>query len=74
MSPTVRPLTLDLTGLTAALLDGEGPEPAEIAAMSPAALAALDAIMARRASGEIGFLDLPDDRAVARACLDQARP
>src|SRR5512147_2486874 len=27
----------------------------------------------RRARGEIGFLDLPDDRATARACMDYAR-
>jgi len=29
--------------------------------------------MARRAAGEIGFFDLPDDRASARACMDYAR-
>ena len=73
MSPTSRPLTLDLTGLTSLALDGEGPTPATIAALAPAAAAAVDTIAARRAAGEIGFFELPDDRAGARACLDYAR-
>lgn len=66
------PLTLDLTGLTSAVLHEHGPTASEIAALAPAARAARETILARRARGEIGFLDLPDDRATARACLDYA--
>jgi len=66
-------LTLDLTGLTDAVLGDQGPDATQVAALAPAARAARETILARRASGEIGFLDLPDDRAGARACLDYAR-
>ncbi|MBE7452494.1 MAG: glucose-6-phosphate isomerase [Kofleriaceae bacterium] len=67
------PLTLDLTGLTAAVLGADGPTDAEIAALAPAARAARAEILARRDRGELGFFALPDDRATARACLDYAR-
>ncbi len=66
-------LTLDLTGLTAAVLGDQGPDDAAIAALAPAARAARAQILARRDKGELGFWDLPDDRTVARACLDAAR-
>lgn len=73
MSSTNRPLTLDLTGLTSLVLEGEGPTPESVKALAPAAAAALDTIAARRASGEIGFLDLPDQVETAHACVDFAR-
>jgi glucose-6-phosphate isomerase len=66
-------LTLDLTGLTAAVLGDQGPGDAEVQALAPAARAARETILARRARGELGFWDLPDDKAGARACLDYAR-
>ena len=58
-------LTVDLSGLVDASLD--------LAARAPAAAAAVRHTLERRARGEIGFLDLPDDRASARACMDYAR-
>lgn len=67
------PLTLDLTGLTAAVLGDQGPGDDEIAELASAARVARETILARRAAGELGFWDLPDDRAAARACLDYAR-
>lgn len=67
------PLTLDLTGLTSAVLGDHGPSDAEIRAFAPAARDALATILARRDKGELGFFGLPDDRAAARACLDYAR-
>jgi glucose-6-phosphate isomerase len=65
-----RPVVLDATGLVAAA--ARGPGDAGFAAQAAAARAAHAAIMARRAAGELGFWDLPDDRATARACLDYA--
>jgi len=62
-----RELTLDVTGLASALSESD------LAAMAAPAKDALGRTLARRASGEVGFLDLPDDRAVARACMDFAR-
>lgn len=67
------PLRLDLNGLTAAVVGEHGPTEADLDALAAPAAAAVDAIAARRASGEIGFVDLPEDRAGARACLDYAR-
>jgi glucose-6-phosphate isomerase len=57
-------LIVDVSGLT---LD------ADLEALAAPAAAAVDATAERRARGEIGFLDLPDDRATARACMDFAR-
>src|SRR5687767_4227775 len=68
MSRAIRELELDVTGLV-----GAGVTDTDIAAAAPRAAAAVDDTLRRRASGEIGFLDLPDDRATARACLDYAR-
>jgi glucose-6-phosphate isomerase len=62
-----RELVLDAQGLVAA-----GPGDAGFRSRAPAARAAHAAILARRAAGEIGFFDLPDDRATARACMDYA--
>ncbi|MEZ4400483.1 MAG: glucose-6-phosphate isomerase [Kofleriaceae bacterium] len=67
------PITLDLNGLTAAVLGDHGLTEADLDGRAAAAAAAVDAIAARRAAGEIGFMDLVDDRGPARACLDYAR-
>jgi glucose-6-phosphate isomerase len=64
-----REVVFDATSLVAA---PAGPGDAGFAARTAAAREAHAAILARRASGEIGFFDLPDDRATARACLDYA--
>ena len=44
-----------------------------IAARAAAGAAAVADLVARRAAGEVGFLDLPDDHASARACMDYGR-
>jgi glucose-6-phosphate isomerase len=64
-----RDVVLDATALVAA---PAGPGDAGFTARAAAAGEAHAAIMARRARGELGFWDLPDDRALARACLDHA--
>jgi glucose-6-phosphate isomerase len=46
---------------------------AELAALEPAARAAFEGLEARRRSGEVGFLDLPRDRAAADAAVALAR-
>jgi glucose-6-phosphate isomerase len=61
-------LALDVRGLARAL--GFTGDPSE---RIHAARLAHAAILARRARGEIGFFDLPDDRATARRCMDFAR-
>jgi glucose-6-phosphate isomerase len=58
-------MILDVTGLTDADMDAR--------ALQERGAAAVDRTAALRASGEVGFLDLPDDRATARACMDFAR-
>ncbi len=50
-----------------------GLTPADLAAVAPAALAAFGAFEARRASGELGFADLPADRAAASAAAQLAK-
>lgn len=67
------PLALDLNGLTDAIIGPEGATEADLDAMVGPARDAVATIGARRARGELGFFDLPDDRATARACLDYAR-
>jgi glucose-6-phosphate isomerase len=62
-----RELTLDVTGLASALSEND------LAALAAPAQDAHARTLARRASREVGFLDLPDDREVARACMDFAR-
>jgi len=57
-------LTFDATGLVA---------DADPARLAGPARAAVQATLARRAAGEIGFLDLPDDAVLGRACMDFAR-
>lgn len=67
------PCTFDATGLVAAGIGDAGASEADLDALAAAAAAAVDTTAGRRAAGDIGFLDLPDDRATARACLDYAR-
>lgn len=73
MSTSQNQLVFDATALTASGIGAAGPDGPAIAALAEPARRAHAHIMERRARGEIGFLDLPDDRAAARACLDYAR-
>ena len=57
-------LTFDATGLVA---------DADPTALAGPARDAVAATLARRAAGDIGFFDLPDDAALGRACMDFAR-
>jgi glucose-6-phosphate isomerase len=66
-------LTVDISGLTDAGVGDSGISGAELDGRSAAAAAAVRQTLERRARGEVGFLDLPDDRASARACMDYAR-
>jgi glucose-6-phosphate isomerase len=66
-------LVLDATALTAAGIGDKGPDEHAISALADAARRALEHTLARRQRGEIGFLDLPDGRATARACMDFSR-
>ena len=61
-------LRFDATGLVAAGVTDE-----DLPRVAPAAAAAVDLTLERRGKGEIGFLDLPDDRVVARQAMDFAR-
>ncbi|NVB78263.1 MAG: glucose-6-phosphate isomerase [Kofleriaceae bacterium] len=70
---SVSQLVLDATFLTSAGIGGAGPDDHAIAGMADAARRALEITRTRRDKGEIGFLDLPEDRASARACMDFAR-
>jgi glucose-6-phosphate isomerase len=69
--PGVSQLVLDATALTASALGAAGPDDRALADLVDPARRALEAIVARR--DELGFLELPDDRASARACMDFAR-
>jgi glucose-6-phosphate isomerase len=73
MSTSQNQLVLDATALTASGIGAAGPDAATIAALAEPARRALETTQARRQRGEIGFLDLPEDRATARACMDYAR-
>jgi len=66
-------LVLDATALTAAGIGDKGPDDHAIASLGDSAKRALELTQARRTRGEIGFLDLPEDRGAARACMDFAR-
>jgi len=66
-------LVLDATALTAAGIGAHGPDEHAIASLADPARRALEHTLARRQRGEIGFFDLPDDRATARSCMDFAR-
>lgn len=72
-APATSHLTVDVTGLTAHALGDAGITDAQLDALAPRAAAAVEATLARRNAGEVGFLDLPDDRDAARACMDYAR-
>ena len=73
MSARENQLVLDATALTAAGIGAAGPDDATVAKLAKPARDALDKTLERRTRGEIGFFDLPDDRASARACMDYAR-
>jgi glucose-6-phosphate isomerase len=62
-----RELSFDATGLAGALSEND------LARLEGPARAALDKTQGLRAAGTIGFLDLPDDRATAKAAMDFAR-
>lgn len=66
-------LTLDVTGLCAAGIGAAGASDSDLDALAARAAAAVDVTAERRARGDIGFLELPDDRQAARACMDFAR-
>jgi glucose-6-phosphate isomerase len=66
-------LVLDATALTAAGIGDKGPDAQAIESLGDSARRALELTLGRRQRGEIGFLDLPDDRSVARTCMDFAR-
>ena len=65
-------VTFDATALTASGIGAAGPDGQAIAQLAEPARRALETTAARRARGEIGFLDLPEDRATARACMEFA--
>lgn len=73
MSSSKNQLVFDATALTAAGIGSAGPDAAALAQLADPARRALDHTLARRKAGDIGFLDLPEDRATARACMDYAR-
>jgi len=73
MSPTASQLSIDLTGFMASAIGADGLSPDELTALSGRAAAAVDKTIGQRASGEVGFLDLPDDQALARRAMDFAR-
>jgi glucose-6-phosphate isomerase len=66
-------LHIDLTNLTHAGVGEAGVSEAMLDGLASRAAAAVDRTAERRAAGEVGFLDLPDDRAVARRAMDYAR-
>jgi len=66
-------LVLDATALTAAGIGDKGPDEHAISAVGDSARRAVETTLGRRERFEIGFLDLPDDRTTARACMDFAR-
>lgn len=66
-------LQLDVTGLTAAGIGAAGISEADLDQASEAARAAVDTTLTRRERGDIGFLDVPEDRALARQVMEYAR-
>lgn len=66
-------LELDVTGMMDAGIGESGVTEAELSGIADRARAAVERTLALRASGEVGFLDLPDDREVARRAMDFAR-
>ena len=72
MNPSSQ-LQLDLTCLTEAGVGSAGVTEADLDRMATRAADAVDVTLQKRASGAVGFLDLPDDRATARQAMDYAR-
>lgn len=66
-------ISLDLTGLMEEALGASGIRESELDQYTQAAKASFEDNASRRESGEIGFWDLPDDRALAQAAMDYAR-
>lgn len=65
--------TIDLTNLTSAGIAEAGISDPDLDALAAPAAAAFDRALALRAAGEVGFWDLPDDRALAREVMEYAR-
>ena len=66
-------LELDLTGFMEAGIGSAGIADAELDAIAARAEAAVDRTLALHEAGTVGFLRLPEERAVARAAMDHAR-
>ena len=66
-------LEIDLTGLTHAGIGEAGIGDDELDRMLDASAAAVDLTLERHQRGDIGFLDLPDDRPLASQVMDYAR-
>ncbi len=66
-------LRLDFTALTSAGVGEAGIGEGDLDRAAAPAAEAVDRILAMRSSGEVGFFDLPDDAALARAAMDYAR-
>src|SRR5688572_3317140 len=73
MAGSANQLVLDATALTSSGIGKAGPSAAELASVSDPARRALELTITRWERGEIGWLELPDDRAVARACMEYTR-
>src|SRR5687768_741517 len=65
-------LTIDYTNLMAAGVADCGLSESDLDRWAPTAAAALAETVERRRRGDIGFLDLPDERHQVRAALDYA--
>jgi len=65
-------LRLDLNGLLAGAVGGDGITPEDLAAFEPELLRVRDAIAARRAAGELNFTALPHEREPVRRVLEVA--
>lgn len=66
-------LTIDLSGWMDVAIGDAGLSTSDLDAIADRAAAAVDRTIAQRAAGDIGFLDLPDDTALARQVMDFAR-
>lgn len=71
--PRSSKLQIDLTCLMDAGVAGAGIREADLDRMAGRAAEAADVTFARRARGDIGFLDLPDDTGAAQAAMEYAR-
>lgn len=73
MSSTRSQLHIDLSGLMAAVIGDQGLAQSALDAVAPRAAEAVKTTVAQRDAGSVGFLDLPDDTALARRAMDFAR-